>query len=440
MDTRDNDHLNDTENIQDIEDRHSIATMQNDEYTQRDESRQKSQYQPIRDDEYSSNRSERKKSRPGTVIIAIVAIISALLGGTASLALVPVFYPGIANIQSEQSGALDTNSITTTAAVNTTGTSTDTSSYPVVTISKTVGPAVVGIVNFQHSGYGNMFGQKGELTAAASGSGFIIDADKGLIVTNNHVVADAEKIVVSLADGREITGKIIGTDSRTDLAVVKITADNLTEVIFGDSTALQVGQPVVAIGNPGGEDFARSVTAGVISATNRYLELQGESSFNLIQTDAAINPGNSGGPLVDYMGKVIGINSAKNSETGYEGMGFAIPISDALPTIQQLIDNGYAVHPGILVSIDDRYTAEYASQQGWPEGAYISAASVGGPAYKAGIREGDIVTHVDGTAVSSSFELSHELFKHEVGDIVTITYYRDGTTKDVKVTLAELKS
>ncbi|UWG99323.1 trypsin-like peptidase domain-containing protein [Dehalobacter sp. DCM] len=375
------------------------------------------------------------------MIIAIVAIISALLGGTASLALVPFFYPEITRIQSGQyTTTADQNAITTTSTVNTTGLTTDTYSYPVVAISKTVGPAVVGIVNFQYSAYGYRFGTKGELAEAASGSGFIIDADKGLVVTNNHVVAGAEKIVVSLADGREVTGEIVGTDERTDLAVVKITADNLTDVALGDSTTLQVGQPVVAIGNPGGEDFARSVTAGVISATNRYLELQGESSFNLIQTDAAINPGNSGGPLVDYSGKVIGINAAKNSETGYEGMGFAIPISDAIPTIQQLIDKGYAVHPGILVSIDDRYTAEYASQQGWPEGAYINAVSVNGPAYKAGIREGDIITKIDGTAVSSSLELSHELFKHNVGDVVTVTYYRDDTTKDVKVTLAELKS
>lgn len=427
MDTRDEEYLNDagamhdTGNVHDTEDIHNLEKVGD---TQK----------------LLTVYPERKKSRPGTLIIAIVAIISALLGGTASLALVPVFYPSITNIQAEQTSTSVTPSITTTSAVNTAETSMDTNAYPVVAISKSVGPAVVGIVNFQYSGYGTMFGQKGELAEAASGSGFIIDADKGLIVTNNHVVADAEKIVVSLADGREITGKIVGMDTRTDLAVVKIDAENLTEVTLGDSSSLQVGQPVVAIGNPGGEDFARSVTAGVISATNRYLELQGESSFNLIQTDAAINPGNSGGPLVDYTGKVIGINSAKNSEAGYEGMGFAIPITDALPTIQQLINNGYAVHPGILVSIDDRYTAEYASQQGWPEGAYISAATVGGPAYKAGIREGDIITKVDGTAVSSSFELSHELFKHEVGDVVTVTYYRDGATKDVKVTLAELKS
>ncbi|NBJ14236.1 MAG: PDZ domain-containing protein [Dehalobacter sp. 4CP] len=396
------------------------------------------EYNAYHDYPYNGERPQTKK--PGVMVIAVVAIISALLGGTASLTLAPVIYPEIMSIQNQSGSSANTNSLVTTSAVANTSTSTDGNgnTYPVVEISKTIGPAVVGIANFQSGG--NIFGRSSELAEVASGSGFIIDAQKGLIATNNHVIEGAEKLVVSLADGRNITGKLVGGDGRTDLAVVQISADNLTAVSLGDSSKLQVGEPVVAIGNPGGEDFARSVTTGVISATNRFLELQGEASFNLIQTDAAINPGNSGGPLVDYHGKVVGINAAKNQDTGYEGMGFAIPITDAWPTIQQLIKKGYAAHPGILVSIDERYTVEWASQQGWPAGAYISAVSTGGPAYKAGIRAGDVITKVNGVEITSSLEMTHELFKSEVGNTVTITYYRQGDTKDVKVTLAELKS
>jgi serine protease Do len=314
----------------------------------------------------------------------------------------------------------------------------DDSEYPVVTISKVVGPAVVGIANFQTMG--NPFGRTSELTEVGSGSGFIIDSKEGFIVTNYHVIEEAEKIVVSLADGRNITGELVGGDSKTDLAVIRITADDLTEVSLGDSSVVQVGEPVVAIGNPGGQDFARSVTAGVISAVNRFLSLEGEASFKLLQTDAAINPGNSGGPLVNYQGQVIGINSAKNAEDGFEGMGFAIPISDALPTINELIEKGYAVHPGLLVSVDDRYTVEWASQRGWPAGAYVASVSSGGPAYQAGIRAGDVLTKINDVEISNSLELTHELFKYEVGDTIPVTYYRQGQTKDVKVTLVELKS
>ena len=301
-----------------------------------------------------------------------------------------------------------------------------------------MGPAVVGIANFQSRG--GLFGGGGP-TEAGSGSGFVIDAKNGYIITNNHVIQGAEKLVISFADGRNIEGKLVGGDTRTDLAVVKVTdTKNLTSVQLGDSSILQVGESVVAIGNPGGQEFARSVTTGVVSATNRFLNIEGESSFNLIKTDAAINPGNSVGPLVNYNGQVIGINSDKNQEPGFEGMGFAIPISDAMPTVQQLIQKGYASHPAILVSIDGRYTEEYATQKGWPAGAYVANVSIGGPAEKAGIKVGDIITKVNNIEVHNSLALTRELFKYKPGDKVTITYFRDGSTKDTQVTLTELKS
>ncbi|AFQ46406.1 S1C family serine protease [Desulfosporosinus meridiei] len=380
-------------------------------------------------DYYKDNNYSRRG--PGFFSTVIVALVSALLGGIIAVTLVPTVY---GNKQVTPSSQVVLNTGPTTPSVQTEGTG----NFPVTQIAKATGPAVVGIANFQSRG--SLFGGGGS-TEVGSGSGFIIDAQNGYIVTNNHVISGAEKIIVSLADGRNINARLVGGDERTDLAVVQIPdTKDLVATQLGDSSKLQVGEPVVAIGNPGGQEFARSVTTGVVSATNRILNIPGEASFNLIQTDAAINPGNSGGPLVNYQGQVVGINSAKNQEQGFEGMGFAIPITDALPTIKQLIEKGYASHPGLNVQIDPRYTAEYATQRGWPEGAYISKVTPGGPAEKAGIRAGDVLTKINGIAIKSSLELTHQLLKNKPGDTVTVTVYRDNKNVDVSVTLVEIKS
>jgi len=380
---------------------------------------------------YYNDRDDYSKRRPRFFSTIIVALISALLGGVMAVALIPSIY---GNKQPASNNQVVLNSGPTTPTIKTEGVT----NFPVAQIAKATGPAVVGIANFQSKG--TLFGGGGP-AEVGSGSGFIVDSVHGYIITNNHVVAGAEKIVVSLADGRNITAKLVGADDRTDLAVVQIAdTKNLTATQQGDSTKLQVGEPVVAIGNPGGQEFARSVTTGVVSATNRILDIPGEASFNLIQTDAAINPGNSGGPLVNSQGQVIGINSAKNQEAGFEGMGFAIPISDALPTIKQLIEKGYASHPGLNVQIDPRYTAEYASQKGWPAGAYVSKVTLGGPAERAGITAGDILTKINSKEIKSSLELTHELFKFNPGDKVTVTIFRNNKAQDVSVTLAEIKS
>jgi len=380
---------------------------------------------------YYNEKNNYSGRRTGFFSTVAIALISALLGGVIAVALVPSIY---GNKQPVPTNQVVLNGGPTTPTVNTEGIT----NFPVTQIAKATGPAVVGIANFRSTGA--LFGGS-SLTEVGSGSGFIIDSQNGYIVTNNHVITGAEKIVVSLADGRNINAKLVGADIRTDLAVVQIAdTKNLTATQQGDSSKLQVGEPVVAIGNPGGQEFARSVTTGVISATNRILEIEGEASFNLIQTDAAINPGNSGGPLVNYQGQVIGINSAKNQEQGFEGMGFAIPISDALPTIKQLIEKGYASHPGLNVQIDPRYTAEYASQKGWPAGAYVAKVTPGGPAEKAGIRAGDVLTKINGKDIKNSLGLTRELFKHKPGDTVTVTIFRDNKTMDVSVTLVEIKS
>ena len=380
---------------------------------------------------YYNEKNNYSGRRTGFFSTVAIALISALLSGVIAVALVPSIYGNIPQVPTNQ---VVLNGGPTTPTVNTEGAT----NFPVTQIAKATGPAVVGIANFRSTGA--LF-DGSSLTEVGSGSGFIIDSQNGYIVTNNHVIAGAEKIVVSLADGRNINAKLVGADIRTDLAVIQIAdTKNLTATQQGDSSKLQVGEPVVAIGNPGGQEFARSVTTGVISATNRILEIEGEASFNLIQTDAAINPGNSGGPLVNYQGQVIGINSAKNQEPGFEGMGFAIPISDALPTIKQLIEKGYASHPGLNVQIDPRYTAEYASQKGWPAGAYVAKVTPGGPAEKAGIRAGDVLTKINGKDIKNSLGLTRELFKYKPSDTVTVSVFRDNKTVDVSVTLIEIKS
>ncbi|HHV64479.1 MAG TPA: PDZ domain-containing protein [Peptococcaceae bacterium] len=375
---------------------------------------------------------DRYERRPRIISTVLLAVVSAILGGLIAVLLVPTVYPQYNVISGGNKVILEQGKA---PPITNTGEGSDS---PVVNIASTVGPAVVGVANFQYRG--SIFGGGG-MTEVGSGSGFIIDAKNGYIVTNNHVVQGAEKIMISLLDGRDVPGILVGGDSRTDLAVIKIEeTSNLTAVQLGDSNALRVGEPVVAIGNPGGREFARTVTTGVVSATDRFLMLEGEASFNLIQTDAAINPGNSGGPLVNYSGQVIGINSAKQSAEGFEGMGFAIPISDAIPVIQQLIEKGYVSHPALEVNIDDRYTKEYATYRGWPAGCYVAKVQFDGAAAKAGIQAGDIITAINGVEITNSLELTHELFKYKPKDKVKVTYFRKGETKTVEVTLGELRS
>jgi len=369
-----------------------------------------------------------KPRRPRIFPYIAVSLISAIIGGLLVLALAPQLY-------SKRQG-------NPPVAINPAGLPAlpgngggEPSSYQVVNIARAVGPAIVGVANFQS----RSILSGADMEEVGSGSGIIIDTKNGYIVTNNHVVVGAKKLVVSLADGRSQEASLVGADDRTDLAVLKILDTNgLVGASIGDSNKLQVGEPVVAIGNPGGQEFARSVTVGVVSALNRFLRLTGESSFNLIQTDAAINPGNSGGALVNWEGKVVGINSAKNREEGFEGMGFAIPISDAWPVITQLIQTGKASHAGLLVQINDRYNEEFARAKGWPAGALVAEVAAGGPASKAGIKAGDIITSVNGKQVKNFFELTHELFKYKAGDTVKVVISRDGKEQELQVTLGQL--
>jgi serine protease Do len=306
---------------------------------------------------------------------------------------------------------------------------------PIVQAAKKVGPAVVGITN---KALVRDYFNRTQLVEQGSGSGVIYSKD-GLIATNNHVVAGAQEIVVSLPDGKTYNGKVLGTDSTTDLAVVKIEAnEDLPVAEFGDSDSLMVGEPAIAIGNPLGMEFRGSVTAGVISALNRSLDM-GERRFKLIQTDAAINPGNSGGALVNADGQVIGINSAKIAASGVEGIGFAIPINEAKPILQELATKGRVVRPYLGVSLLDKNLAQRLGfDLDLRGGLFVVKLFQNGPAYRGGIRPNDIIVKFNGTAVDSVADLRDALGKCQVGEQVPVTILRGDEEVTKTVTLTEM--
>ncbi|ADK17184.1 MULTISPECIES: S1C family serine protease [Clostridium] len=292
-------------------------------------------------------------------------------------------------------------------------------------VAETVGPAVVGISN-KSEGY---FG----LQDAGSGSGVIIDSN-GYIVTNYHVVQGADKITVKLSSNKILNASVLGADQRSDLAVIKVDAKNLPVVRFGDSSKVKVGDTAIAIGNSLGEQFAGSVTAGIISALNRKIEYNG-SIYKVIQTDAAINPGNSGGPLCDLQGNVIGINSLKiGANLNAEGMGFAIDINEAKNIIKSLMNSGKVSRPylGIsgesVVSEDDKIQGVYVEQVEKDSGAAV-----------AGIKPTDIIMQVDDKKVRDVSDIEEIIESHKIGEKVDAEIWRDGKTIKVEVVLSELK-
>lgn len=310
----------------------------------------------------------------------------------------------------------------------------DARNTPAVRAAKTVGPAVVGITNraVARDWFNNPVQTEGV------GSGVIFKSD-GYIVTNNHVIEGAKELIVSLSDGRTFQGKLIGTDSLTDIAVVKIDADGtLPAAKFGDSDGVVVGEPAIAIGNPLGLEFQGSVTVGVISALNRTLEIS-DRRVKLLQTDAAINPGNSGGALVNADGMVIGINSAKLAANGVEGMGFSIPINTVEIIIKELMEKGYVARPYLGVTVFDKDTAlRYGYQLNIDKGIYVFRVSLDAPAGKAGMQRGDIILQLDGKEVNSVTELREIIAEHKVGDTVKVNYSRDGKKHDIDIVLEEM--
>lgn len=307
-------------------------------------------------------------------------------------------------------------------------------------VAEKVLPSVVGItVTYQVSSF---FG--GSSTSEATGSGIIISED-GYIVTNNHVISsesnsnyfqisEATGIKINLyGDSESYEATVVGTDTYTDLAVLKIEKSGLTPAILGNSSDLKVGEFVMAIGNPLGMDY--SVTSGIVSAIDREVSVDG-TTYNAIQTDAAINSGNSGGALVNSKGEVVGINTLKLAGSGIEGIGFAIPISSTTSIIDQLIEYKSVKRPyiGIAGSEVDSATAK---RYNLPEGVYVESVEENSPAEKAGILQADIITKIEGKEIKNVNELNKIKYTYNIGDTVNLTLVRNGQEMDVQVTLVE---
>lgn len=306
---------------------------------------------------------------------------------------------------------------------------------PVVAIADVAGKSVVGVT--VRSVSNTVFG--GTSTSDSEGSGIIYTAD-GYIVTNYHVIENAisnqsiSKVYVTLPNSdEEIEASIIGVDSVTDIAVIKIQKEGLSAATFDDSNNLKVGELVVAIGNPLERELAGSITVGYVSALNRTLTSNGRT-YKLLQTDAAINPGNSGGALVSSSGKVIGINTVKIGATDVEGIGFAIPSNIAKPIVDELIKNGKIVRPYIGISgisLDDNMAKRY----NLVKGVYVAKIESSSAAYNSGIKVGDVIVKIDDKEITTIEELNEIKNSKNVGDTVKITVYRDGKNIEINVKL-----
>ena len=278
-----------------------------------------------------------------------------------------------------------------------------------------------------------------QTTSAASGSGFIITND-GYIMTNHHVIEDSSAITVSLYDGATYDAELVGYDASNDLAVLKVDAQGLTPVVIGNSDTLRVGDTVMAIGNPLGE-LTFSMTMGIISAKDRQVTLSSGSTMHLLQTDCSINSGNSGGALFNIYGEVVGITNAKYSNNGnltqasIESIGFAIPIDNAMKIAESIIENGYIAKPYIGISVVD--VSQETQSYGLPQGAAIKEVTNDSPAQKAGLQENDIITQVNGNAISGSNALVEFVGQSAVGDTLQMQVYRQGKIITIIVTVGE---
>lgn len=307
---------------------------------------------------------------------------------------------------------------------------------PVPDIVDQVFDGVVGINIYEE--------YEGEMVPGGYGSGFVVSGE-GYIVTNAHVVRGADKVTVTFSNQEEVDAEVVGADTTLDVAVLKVEKDGLTPLALGDSLPVRVGEFTIAIGNPSGTELAGTTTFGIISATSRSIHLDGRVN-DFIQTDAAINPGNSGGPLLNMKGEVIGITTAKNIYAGYdeygnsisaEGLGFAIPINEAMEIVCQLIENGRVIRPGMgvqVIGID----AESAEYYNIPEGIIIYSVTRNGSAHKAGLQVDDIIVNYDGIDVTTQEAFVEYVQSLFVGDVLHLTVIRGDKTMEIDVTMADM--
>ena len=312
---------------------------------------------------------------------------------------------------------------------------------PVPEIATKLAPSVVGVKTYNKQ---YVPGQSASTQDIGYGTGFIFSSD-GLIVTNSHVIEDGAYIKVILHDGTQYDATVKGKDYDSDVAVLKIEATGLSPVSVGNSDKLQVGELVVAIGNPLDEELAGTVTVGYLSSLNRTIQ-SGDRTYHVLQTDAAINPGNSGGPLIDANGQVIGMTALKSMFAGMdeygdtiatEGIGFAIPVNYVMEIAKQLIANGNIQKPGIGISY---YMITDTDAKNWdvPKGALVGSVTVGGPAQKAGVQENDIITAVDGVSVDKITDLAGTIKSKGLDATITLTIWRNGQTMDIKIVTEDI--
>ena len=380
---------------------------------------------------------KKKKFNGKRVARSAVALVLAAAMGFAG-GFVGAKFGGSGKVVIQQVAPSSTANSSDSADSSITAASSSGSSLTTEQVADLVSPSVVVItteqvVYSQWSWYGQNQVESG------AGSGVIISSD-GYILTCAHVVDGASTITVTIGD-KDYTATLVGEDTTSDIAVIKIDADGLTPATVGNSDSLKVGQSVMAVGNPLGE-LGGTVTGGMISALNRSVTIQGSSSVNtmsLIQMDASVSPGNSGGGLFNMNGELIGIVNAKSSSSDAEGLGFAIPINDAIKVAQELLENGYVTgrpYLGITyLAVEDAQTAAQLGVNAY--GVYVVEVVKGGPAEKAGLQAGDRIVSVDGTEIASKDDLGTLMQKHAAGDTLSITIARDGQMQTVNVTLGE---
>ena len=391
------------------------------------------------------------------IIMLLIGLLGGLIGAFILLTAAGISFTNTTSTGIKTAKTVYSNTTDTTKAV------------------KKVQNAVVSVINYQEGSssdslnnlYGRIFGggdnsdssqEKSKdsdgLQVAGEGSGVIYkkDGKEAYIVTNNHVVDGAKKLEIMLSDGSKITGDLVGKDTYSDLAVVKVSSDKISTVAeFADSNSLTVGEKAIAIGSPLGTEYANSVTEGIVSSLSRTVTMQNDNgetvSTNAIQTDAAINPGNSGGALVNIEGQVIGINSSKISSTSavagsaVEGMGFAIPSNDVVEIINQLEKNGKVTRPALGISMVDlsNLSSSATSKLDLPDdvksGVVVGSVQKGMPA-DGKLQENDVITEIDGKEITSKTDIQTNLYSHSIGDTIKVTFYhgKDKKTEELKLT------
>lgn len=395
---------------------------------------------PWDDGEYNTGRTKPPKSHRGIIALLLIAVIL-LLGissmlGVSSLKMLQELNsePAEQTICYSTSQAETTGNLVTIDASAPIG---NTNGFPPLveaaegmTLQDIYTKCIPSVVSITSQGR----------SSSSTGSGVII-SDDGYIVTNNHVIDGGEQITVLLTDERTLHADVVGNDPTSDLAVLKINAEDLVSAEFGDSDLLRVGDSVVAIGDPLGIEYRGTMTNGIVSAINRNVKLDGRT-MSLIQTNAALNSGNSGGPLINSSGQVIGINTIKIAafadQAGVEGLGFAIPSTIVRDIAGQIISQGYVSGRPWLGISGESLSNFYQRYYRLPAGLYVNRVESGSTADQAGIAQGDILISVDGNNVYSQSDLDTLLYSYSAGDAVTIVIYRGGYTMQANVTLGEL--